>query len=89
MKTVALIAVAAILVLTMGGFVYANGNNCCGKALPLDANAHGAGSCFGLCMAAAPAPTPTAGFFLLGWLFVISLWHPGLPRAIPIDKPPA
>lgn len=90
LRIAALIAVAAILILTLGGLFYAHGKGCCGEALPLQADSHGAGPCFGLCVSAAPATSSlTLGVFMLGWLFVISLWHPLLRRVIPIDKPPA
>jgi hypothetical protein len=89
LKVAALIAVAAILILTLGGLFYAHGKGCCGNALPLQADPHGAGPCFGLCVSATPATSPAVGTFMLGWLFVISLSLPMLRRAIPIDKPPA
>lgn len=89
MKTTTLIALAAILALSLGGLIHHNAKACCGAEMPMDTGFHGVGPCLGLCTTAAPASVQTAGLALLGWFLFIPLLRPVPLLADPIEKPPA
>lgn len=89
MKTTALIALAAVLFLSLGGLFHVNAKACCGTDMPFDTGAQGSAPCVGLCTTAAPTSVETTNLSLLGWFLFIPLLHPIPLLADPIEKPPA
>jgi hypothetical protein len=89
MRITALVAVAALLALSVGGPLSTPDHICCAKTMSHDIYAHGAGPCVGSCSAVVQASKATVGTYLIGALVIIPPRHSLPLLAHPIEKPPA
>lgn len=89
MRIAALLAVAALLALSVGGPLHATDPSCCAATMPHEANAHGASPCVGFCTSAVQSSRATVEISILWSVTTIASRHPIPFMAYPIEKPPA
>jgi hypothetical protein len=89
MRATAVIALIAVLALSVGSFAHLVGKACCGATVPNDAGHDGLSMCPGICSTAALPYTPSLKPLVFAWflLLPVGVFPPLLAQ--PIEKPPA